>query len=91
MLPVIVFSAFIGGAFHAVLSIRKYDLSKGRLSSVVVDGVIGIVTGMAFLSFVTLTGNAGLLATGLAGYVGADVVNSLITVKMRRISVHSPR
>jgi len=84
MTPDIFLVAFIGGAIHALLSIRKYNLSTGQLASIVIDGIIGIMTAAAFLSVTILTGNAELWSAGIAGYVGADVVNSLVVIKIRQ-------
>jgi len=84
MLPSILLAAFIGGCLHATFGVRKYHLKRGQLASLISDGIIGAVTGAAFLSLTSLTGNSALLAAGLAGYVGADLVNSLIKIKARR-------
>lgn len=84
MIYTILLAAFIGGALHAALTFKKYKIVHGQIVSLISDGIIGAVTAVAFLSVTTLTGNSALLAAALAGYVGADVVNSLITIKTRR-------
>jgi len=66
------------------LGIRKYKLSAGQVSAVVCDSAIGAMAGAAFLSAASLTGNSALLAAGLAGYVGADIVESLHKIHMKR-------
>ena len=84
MLPSILLAAFIGGALHAALGIRKHNLKRGQLAAIISDGLIGAVVGIAALSLIALTGNSALLFAGLSGYVGADIVNSLIKIKARR-------
>jgi len=84
MLPSILLAAFIGGAIRAAIGIRKYSLKKGQVSSIAIDGMIGAVCGAAFMSTVNMTGNAALLAAGLAGYVGADVVETLYKLRIKR-------
>jgi len=83
MLSVIV-AAFIGGAFHAVLGIRKYGLKRGQISAVVADGIVGAVAGAAALTMLNLSGDSALLAAGLSGYVGADVIESLFKIRIKR-------
>lgn len=83
MLSVLLVS-FLGGMLHAALGIRKYNLKRGQLAALISDGIIGAVAGVAALSLITLTGNSALLFAGLSGYVGADLVDSLIKIKARR-------
>jgi uncharacterized membrane protein YeaQ/YmgE (transglycosylase-associated protein family) len=84
MLPSILLAAFIGGMLHAALGIRKYNLKRGQLAAIISDGIIGAVAGVAALSLISLSGNSALLFAGLSGYVGADLVNSLIKIKAKR-------
>ena len=80
----ILLAAFIGGAIHAALGIRKYNLKRGQLSALISDGIIGAVAGAAALSLITLTGNSALLFAGLSGYVGADILGSLYKIRIKR-------
>ena len=84
MLPEIIFASFIGGAIHAALGIRKYNLKRGQLAAIISDGIIGAVAGVAALSLIALTGNSALLFASLSGYVGADIIGSLYKIRAKR-------
>jgi len=84
MLPSILLAAFIGGALHAAFGVRKYHLERGQLASIISDGIIGAVAGVAALSLISLSGNSALLFAGLSGYVGADIIGSLYKIRAKR-------
>jgi hypothetical protein len=75
---------FIGGAVRAALGIRKYHPKHGKGVAIISSGIVGAFAGTAFISFTTLTGDAAAWAAGLAGYVGADVVESLYKIRIKR-------
>ena len=83
MLSVIVFG-LIGGLIRSALGIRKYSPKHGRLPALISSGVIGAIAGTAFISLTSLSGNTALWAAGLAGYVGADVVEELYKIRLKR-------
>lgn len=83
LLSILVVS-FIGGALHAAFGVRKYNLKRGQLASIISDGIIGAVAGVAALYLITLTGNSALLFAGLSGYVGADIIGSLYKIRIKR-------
>ncbi|MEM7813447.1 MAG: hypothetical protein QW548_00930 [Candidatus Aenigmatarchaeota archaeon] len=84
MLLSIAACAFLGGCVRAALGIRKYGLKRGQISSMIVDGITGAVCGLAFMYVANLSGPAALWASGLAGYVGADIFGSLYKIRIKR-------
>jgi len=82
----ILLAGFAGGLVRVLLAARKYHGWCEKAATLSASGIVGALAAAAFF-FVTdiPTGmTAALLAAGLAGYVGADVVESLYKIRAAR-------
>lgn len=85
MILEILAAGFIGGALRAYVGSRKYKVKTGIATSAIALGLIGAVCAAAFIwvsTFQTL--KAAALAAGIAGYVGADVIEGLYKIRAKR-------
>jgi|GEM_PF-5826779 len=81
----VLLAGFLGGALRAYLGSRKYSTQKEHIVSIIALGIVGAVCAAAFLWLSTFPSiRIAALAAAVAGYVGADVIEGLYKLRIRR-------
>lgn len=79
-------AGFLGGLIRVILAARKHKGLCEMAATVFGSGIVGALGAAAFffVAEVPMGMTAALLAAVLAGYVGADVVESLYKIRAAR-------
>lgn len=81
----VLLAGFLGGALRAWVGNRKYGTQKEQLVSLITLGIVGAVCAAAFLWLSTFPSiRIVALAAVVAGYAGADVIEGLYKLRIRR-------
>lgn len=84
----ILLAGFAGGLIRVLLAARKYKGWCEKAATISASGIVGAMAAAAFMFMapaVVQTGMTALtIAAVLAGYVGADVVESLYKIRAAR-------
>ncbi|MFH0830321.1 MAG: hypothetical protein V1887_04135 [Candidatus Aenigmatarchaeota archaeon] len=81
-------AGFLGGLIRVLLAARKNAAFEKLVPAILASGIIGAMSAAAFMFMAPAVIQAGMtaltLAAVLAGYVGADVVESLYKIRAAR-------
>ena len=87
VLAVVAAAGFFGGAAHALLTMWGYGAKKGKAAAALTSGAVGLVCAVSFFALLQIVGGEAWAIFGvaaLAGYVGADIIDSLYVLRLQR-------